>query len=214
VVRTAAEWTSRRAATTWAVVLLAIVLGAFVVPALAAPLDAAGSRFLGRWLLEVWLLVGLVAWSLHRVDLRGLLTVSQRIVAAVLVAGFVVAQLSFGRLGSYPFLTWGMYTVPQDRVVYADLVMLEGEEDVGRLPVSALVPTSDARGFLSRIEAFLRLAEDGDAEAVRVLTLTMQRLLAAHGDPAVEAVDLRWCEVAGAGPELRTACTSTLVVYR
>jgi hypothetical protein len=179
VAEAAAERTSYRRAMTWAVVLLAIVLGAFVVPSVVAPLDAAGSRFLGRWLLEVWLLVGLMAWALHRVDVRGLLTVSQRTVGVVLVTGLVVAQLSFGRLGSYPFLTWGMYTVPQDRVVYADLVMLDGEEDLGRLPVAALVPTSDARGFLSRIEAFLHLAEDGDAEAVRVLTLAMQRLLAA-----------------------------------
>jgi hypothetical protein len=214
VVRTETEERSRRAAILWAVVLLAIVLGSFIVPVIVAPLDTVGSRLLGRWLVEVWLLVGLVAWSLHRVDVRELLTVSQRTVAVVLVAGLAMSQFSFGRLGSYPFLTWGMYTISQDRVVYADLVMLDGDEEVGRLPVSALVPASDARGFLSRVEELLRRAEQGDEEARDTLTLTIRRLLAAHGDLAVEAVDLRWCDVTGAGHELRSVCTTALVVRR
>jgi hypothetical protein len=213
VARQAAEGTSRRAQITWAVVLLAIVIGGSVVSAMVAEDAGAGSRLFGRWLLEIWLLVGLVAWSLQRVDVRGLLTVAQRIVAVVLVAGLLLSQFSFGRLGGYPFMPWGMYTVPQDRVVYADLVKFDGEDEVGRLPLFTLVP-ADARGFLSRIEASLRQADAGDQEAARVLALTIRRLLAANDDPAVDRIDLRWCETTGDGPELRTSCESALVIPR
>jgi hypothetical protein len=213
VARPTAEGISHRPAMSWLVVLLAIVLGAFIVPAVATPLDLTGSNLIGRWLLEVWLIIGLAAWSLHRVDIRGLLTATQRTVTVVLIAGFLVSQLTFGRLGGYPFMPWGMYTVPQDRVVYADLVMLDGEDEVGLLPISSFVP-ADALGFLSRIEGMLRQAEEGDEEAARSLDLTVRRLLAAHGDPSVDAVDLRWCEVTSALPVLRTACTTALVVHR
>jgi hypothetical protein len=205
---------SNRAAIAWTVILLAIIVGGFVAPAMLDGPDAGGHHLLGRWLVEVWLLVGLVAWSLHRVHVRGLLTVTQRAVAAVLVIGFVVSQLSYGRLGSYPFLTWGMYTVSQDRVPYLDLVMLDAAGEAGRLPVASFVPASDARGFLSRIDGLLREAEDGDDQADRALELTVRRLLAAHGDPTIEAVDLRRCEVSGAGVDLGTVCISARVVHR
>jgi hypothetical protein len=214
VASTSTEKVMYHAAIAWTVILLAIIVGGFVAPALLAGPDVLGSQLLARSLMEIWLLVGLVAWSLHRVDVRGLLTITQRAVAIVLLAGLLVSQFTFGRLGGYPFRPWGMYTAPQDRVAYAELVMLDGEDEVGRLPVSTLAPTTSSRGFLSRIEEMLRQAEDGDQEAVDALTLTISRLLAAHGDPAVDAVDLRWCEVTGVGPQLGTACLTAMVVHR
>ncbi|MFA9428629.1 hypothetical protein [Egicoccus sp. AB-alg2] len=197
----------------WALGIVALV-GLVVVPLI---LDVSGGvsvpRF-NRWLVEVWLVTGLVALVVRRLRPFDLWNRTQKVVFTGLAVGVLVAQLSPISLPIYPFSDWAMYTEPAAEVPYPAFVMLADGAEVGHLPIADLVPNVLGREIMDRFGELSVRAEEGDTGAEQAITKLLHRLLDAHGDPDVDAVEARSCLVAGTGIARHTDCRTVLVVQR
>lgn len=197
----------------WLVLTVGLLVVAILAPVVAPSLAEGTGWFIARWSIELVVVAGLLWFAVGRIPFARVLDVPQRIVLVVLVVGLLAAQFTPTRPDAYPFTHWSMYTNPSETVAYTDYVMLDGDDEVGRLPVSEIVPPAP-RGFMSQLDGWVRQAEEGDAEAGQVVSTTIARLLDEHGDPSVDTVEVRWCEVVGSGAQLDTTCEVALAVPR
>ena len=197
----------------WLVLTVGLLGVAILGPVVAPGLTQASGWGFARWVIELVVIAGLLWFAIGRVRFAQVLDVPQRIVVVVLVVGLLGAQFVPTRPDVYPFTHWSMYTSPAETVTYTDYVLLDGDDEAGRLPVADIVPSAP-RGFTSQLDGQVRAAEEGDTEARQVVTTTIGRLLDEYGGPAVDTVEVRWCEVHGARSNLQTGCERALAVPR
>jgi hypothetical protein len=192
----------------WAGGALAFALLGYGVPALSDdPAGWAVGRN-GRRLLEAWVLGGLLVTALRGLPLERMLPRRLAVLASVVVAGILVAQLSLGRFASYPFPDWGMYTRPAPTVTYLDVVAVRGDEEFP-LPLHH-VPTTSIRAFLTRLGQAVEVADERpDVEAD--LGRFARHALEVSGTEA-DRVEFRWCHTRGEAPGIDTTCEPHLTV--
>lgn len=174
-------------------ILVLLRLAGGVIP-LAGP---TGWTWITR-ISETWIVGGLLVIALSKLDFKGVVGGAGK--------ARVIGLISLGLLmfagqhleispGTYPFVQWSMYTAPVAEIPYTEIVLRQGGNDLGPLPLVGVTSiTTEPRIFLTRVGDLASRAQDGDGSAREAVQQAVQTLVAEIETDADE-VHVRGCTV-------------------